>query len=114
MLGCVLDRRSGDDLDHERGIVDEDVDAAEFPFGGSGHCGDGGLVRDVSAYAECLAASGGDFCSDGLGAVFINVGNDHGCTCGRETQGISATDGISAPTGAGDDGHFAVKAELVD
>ena len=114
MFGRVLDRRGGDDLDHERGIVDEDVDTAEFGLGGSGHGGDGGLVRDVGAKTERLSASGSDFCGDGLGAVFIDVGNDNGGAGCREAQGIGAADRITASAGAGNDGHFAVEAELVD
>jgi len=102
------------DIDHQRGIVDEDVDAAKGIGRRRRHGQCRRFVSDIDLDGNGPPATGDDLVGHRLRAFPIEIGDDDSRAGRRQTQGIGPADGIAAPAGASDDRDFAIKAELVE
>ena len=99
LLGHVAEEVGAADA----GVVDEDVQLAEF---GDGEVYGGlpvGFAGDVEVDEAGAAAFGVDFGCDLASFIFEDVADDDGCAFGGEEFGF---DGAHAAGGAGNEGDF--------
>ena len=94
--------------DVDAGVVDEDVDAAEFAVDALDHGGDGGLVGDIGGHGDRLGAALFELGDRGerFGLV-ASDDRDRGAGF-RQSAGHAEPDAAIA---AGDDGHLAAEIE---
>nr|WP_278045351.1 hypothetical protein [Actinomadura fibrosa] len=104
-------RRSLGDLGHDGGVVDEDVDAAVRGDRGLDHRGRRRPVGDVGLHGGGLEAVGGQGRGGPLGAVAVEVGQQHRRAGLGQRAAVDLADGSGA---AGDDGDLAVQAQSVE
>lgn len=97
----------GREIDHDRRIVDQDVDSPEGVDRRLGHCGSGFSGAHVDADGVALAA---ESVGDLLRSLYVDVGNDHRCAGLREGRGI---DHPNTTGSAGDDGDLAGEIEHI-
>ena len=90
----------------QRGIVDEDIDAAAALFDFGNGAVDGSLIGHVEANGKGGRANG--LCGL-LGARHVDIGDGNGCPFTRVGRGKG---GANAARRAGDDGRFALQSHL--
>ena len=96
--------------DVDAGVVDENVDPAEFAHRALDHGGDGGFVGDVGDHGDSLSPALPEVGDRLLRLFFIAPDDsDGGARVRKPTRHAEADSAIAA----GDDGHLAAQVEWI-